>query len=318
MATRVKSVQPWRQGAVALAAACVVAAAAVTAAPAPAPSSSPRPLHRIPFAFTTRQPIVPVRVNGESPVPFVFDTGASIHVIDRDLARRAAVPDGRAVQWSGGGQSPVAAQFVDGIRIEAGGLTWNDQRAAVAPLGYPDRKHFAGLIGAPILMRYTVRFVFPEKTLELFDPATYTAPAGAVLVPFELQEDLPVLRVMVDAGSGPREARLMFDTGAATFVDLNRPFVERHKLIEAMADAKAFDRPAALGGTAPFLYGTARRVTIGPLTFDRPRLGLSRATSGSSSRSERDGVLGNDLLKEYTVTVDYRRRTLVIERPGRG
>ena len=318
MATNRGRIRPWQRGAVALGAACAVTAVALATAQAPAPSAPPRPLHRIPFAFTTRQPIVPVQVNGQAPVPFVFDTGASIHVIDRDLARRAAVPDGRAVQWYGGGQAAVAAQFVDGIRLEAGGITWDDQRAAVAPLGYPERKHFAGLLGAPILMRYTVRFDFPSHTMELYDPATYTAPAGAVLVPFELQEDLPVLRVMVDAGSGPREARLMFDTGAATSVDLNRPFVERHQLLETMADAKAFDRPAALGGTAPFLYGTARRVTIGTLTFERPRLGLSRATSGSSSRSERDGVLGNDLLKDHVVTVDYRRRTLVIERPGRG
>jgi hypothetical protein len=84
----------------------------------------------------------------------------------------------------------------------------------------------------------------------------------------------------------------MVDTGAATFVDLNRPFVERHRLIEAIPDAAGKARPAALGGTAPFLYRTARRVTLGGHAVDRPRLGLSRAQSGSSSRSERDGVLG--------------------------
>ena len=65
----------------------------------------------------------------------------------------------------------------------------------------------------------------------------------------------------------------------------------------------------------PFLYGTGRRVTLGGLVFDRPRLGLSRAQSGSSSRTERDGVIGNALLETFVVTVDYTRRTLVLERP---
>jgi len=63
------------------------------------------------------------------------------------------------------------------------------------------------------------------------------------------------------------------------------------------------------------LAGAGRRVTLGGLVFDRPRLGLSRAQSGSSSRTERDGIIGNALLETFVVTVDYTRRTLVLERP---
>jgi predicted aspartyl protease len=271
--------------------------------------------HEIPFEFKTHQPIVPFRINGADAVPFVVDTGASIHLIDQQIAMKASVPGGRSAQLSGGGQARVDVQFVDGLTIEAGGLAWDRQRAAVANLGYPDRKHFAGLIGAPILMRYTVQFAFPARTMRLIDPAAFTAPRGAVQIPFELQEDLPIVRVMIDAGSGPIEARLMVDTGASTFIDLNRPFVEAHRLVDIVPDAKAADRPAALGGTAPFLYGTGRRVTLGGLVFDRPRLGLSRAQSGSSSRTDRDGIIGNALLETFVVTVDYTRRTLVLERP---
>lgn len=271
--------------------------------------------HEIPFAFKTHQPIVPVKINGADAVPFVIDTGASIHLVDQQIALKASVSGGRSAQLSGGGQARVDVQFVDGLTIEAGGLAWDRQRAAVANLGYPDRKHFAGLIGAPILMRYTVQFAFPSRTMRLIDPAAFTVPRAAVQIPFELQEDLPIVRAMIDAGSGPIEARLMVDTGASTFIDLNRPFVEAHRLVDIIPDAKAADRQAALGGTAPFLYGTGRRVRLGGLVFDRPRLGLSRAQSGSSSRTERDGIIGNALLESFVVTVDYTRRTLVLERP---
>jgi hypothetical protein len=270
--------------------------------------------HEIPFEFKTRQPIVPVRVNGGTAVPFVVDTGASIHVLDSEVARAARAGDGRQVEMTGGGASTVRAQFVDGLTFETGGLTWTGQRAAVASLGYPDRKHFAGLVGAPILMRYTPQFGFEARSLRLFDPSAYEPPAAAVKIPFDLQDDLPIVRAIIDVGTGPLEARLMIDTGAATTIDLNRPFVEAHRLVEVMTDARAADRPAALGGTAPFLYATARRAALGSLSFDRPRLGLSRATTGSSSRSERDGIIGNDLLQQFVMTVDYRRRILVLER----
>jgi Aspartyl protease len=271
--------------------------------------------HDIPFEFKTLQPIIPVKMNGSAAVPFVFDTGASIHVIDRDFANKAGVRSGRASRLTGGGQATVDVQFVDGLTLEAGGLTWKDQRAAVASLGYPDRKHFAGLIGAPILMRYTVQFAFPTQTMRLIDPGAFTPPKKAVAIPFELMADLPVVRVSIDAGAGPIEARLMVDTGAGTSIDLNRPFVDAHRLVDAMPEAKASDRPAALGGTAPFLYATGRRVMVGELAFDKPRLGLSRAQTGSSSRSERDGVIGNELLRPFVMTVDYKSQRIFLERP---
>ncbi len=294
---------------------CLATALSVTAGHQPAATSAVQAAIDIPFEFKTRQPIVPVSVNGGPAVPFVVDTGASIHVVDREIARAANAAKGTAVQMSGGGQSAVDAQFVDGVTFSAAGRSWQGQRAAVASLGYPDKKHFAGLLGAPILMHYTVRFAFEARTMKLLDPSTYTPPSGATLVPFELQENLPIVRVILDAGGGSVEARLMVDTGASAFIDLNRPFVEAHRLVEIMPGVTSADRPAALGGTAPFLYATARRVTFGGVVFDEPRLGLSRAQTGSSSRSERDGIIGNDLLRQFIMTVDYSRRTLVLERP---
>jgi hypothetical protein len=270
--------------------------------------------HELPFAFTTRQPIVPVSVNGGPLVPFVVDTGASIHLVDITLAPRAGVAGGTSTRLSGGGQARAEVTFLDALTLQAGGLVWDGQRAAVTALGYPKAKHFGGLLGAPVLMRYTVQFDFDAHTMRLYDPSRYAPPAGAVIVPFELQENLPIVRVTVDAGSGPLEARLMVDTGAGTFIDLNRPFVDAHRLVESIPDAASKDRPAAIGGTAPFLYGTGHRVTFGGTTFDRPRLGLSRAQSGSSSRHDRDGVIGNDLLRHFLVTFDYRRSALVLER----
>jgi hypothetical protein len=106
----------------------------------------------------------------------------------------------------------------------------------------------------------------------------------------------------------------MVDTGASTFLDLNRPFVDAHKLTETMPEVSSAQRPAALGGTAPFVYATAQRVTLAGQVFDASRIGLSRAQSGSSSRSERDGIIGNALLERYVMTVDYRRKILVLEK----
>lgn len=268
----------------------------------------------IPFDFATYQPIVSVRVNGGRPAPFLFDTGASINVIGDALAAELKLaPTGPSQSMTGGGQTVVSTRYVDGIMLGAAGVDWVGQRAAVLPMS---ARHFEGFIGAPILMRYAVQFDFPRRIVRLIDSERYEPPAGAARIPFELQADLPVVRAQVDAGAGPIEARLMVDTGAGSvLVDLNRPFVDRHGLVDVIRDTAPSDRPAGIGGTAPFVYGAGKAVTLGGLVFERPRLGLSRATQGSSSRGERDGVIGNQLLRRYVTTFDYRRRLLVLE-PG--
>jgi Aspartyl protease len=277
-------------------------------------AQQPAAVIEIPFSFSTKQPIVQAKVNDTDAVPFVIDTGASINVIDVGLVQSAGVALGAGRPTSGGGQGTVPTQSARGLTFQIAGASWPDQNATAVALGYPKTKHFAGLIGAPILMRYAAQFQFDKGVLRLIDPASYAPPAGAITVPFELQEDLPIVHVTIDAGTGPIDARLMVDTGASQFVDLNRPFVEAHKLVEAVPDAAARQRPAAIGTPAPFLNGTAKRVVIGGVPFDRPRLGLSQATSGSSARAERDGIIGNDLLRHFTVTVDYRRKILVLQK----
>jgi hypothetical protein len=274
--------------------------------------------YEIPFDFKTRQPIGSVRVNGGQAVPFLFDTGASINVLDERIAMQAGLAGENPRAISGGGQGTVQARFVDSIVLESAAIQWVDQRAAILPLGYPEAKHFAGLIGAPILMRYVVQFDFERHVLRLMAPGTYAPPAAAVRVPFELQDDLPIVRATVDTGSGPVEARLMLDTGAGgVFVDLNSPFVKAHRMLEGVEGASERARPAAIGGSAPFVYGTARRIVLGGMVFDSPRVGFSRATAGSSSRTEKDGIIGNLLMERFRVTFDYNRRMAIFESPAR-
>jgi hypothetical protein len=278
---------------------------------AAAPAGTQPAAHVLAFDFTTHQPIIPVSVNGRPPQPFLFDTGASINIVGESLARQVELAgNGPTRALAGGGQARADVRYADGVTLAADGIEWRGQRVGVVPMS---AKHFAGFIGAPILMQYVVEIDFRRQVLRLIDPEQYAAPADAIRIPFELQDDLPVVRAGVDAGSGAFEARLMVDTGAGSvFVDLNRPFVDRHQLVDVLATTSS-DRPAGIGATAPFLYGTGKQVRLGGLTFDRPRLGLSRATAGSSASDRRDGVIGNQLLRAFLTTFDYRRRQLVLQ-----
>ena len=65
----------------------------------------PQASHDLTFTFRTRQPIVQVSVNGGAAVPFVVDTGATIHLVDEETARQARVAGTSDLQMHGGGQA---------------------------------------------------------------------------------------------------------------------------------------------------------------------------------------------------------------------
>jgi hypothetical protein len=286
------------------------------ARPVDPPSQPPREIREIeiPFHFRTLQPIVLARVNGGPWVPFMVDTGSTIHLIDDSAATSTGLSPGSASKLYGAGEAGFEIRYAEPLSLDANGFVWEGQRAAVMHLGYPKEKHFAGILGAPILMRYAVQFDFEKNVMRLLDPAAYEAPKGATQVPFKLQDDLPVVSMIVDSGTGPHEARLMVDTGGGCFVDLNRPFVDKHQLVAETEGDDLVKRPG-LGGTSPFLYREGRQVTLGGIAFEKPKLGFSRARSGSSASDARDGVLCNALLIHFRrVTFDYKRKVLVLEK----
>jgi hypothetical protein len=116
--------------------------------------------HDLVFTFTTRQPIVQVSVNGAAAVPFVVDTGATIHLIDEEVARQARVAGASDLQMHGGGQAGVQAHIAEsldheGRRPDVGSATRSDRSSRL-----PEEK----------ALRRTARRADPEavhRTLQL-------------------------------------------------------------------------------------------------------------------------------------------------------
>ena len=82
----------WRTGGVVIAVALVV--------PAPARSGETTGRH-IPLRVVAgRLLIVPVRIDGTGPYPFLLDTGATRSLVDEALADRLRLPRSRSLSWS--------------------------------------------------------------------------------------------------------------------------------------------------------------------------------------------------------------------------
>jgi hypothetical protein len=109
------------------------------------------------------------------------------------------------------------------------------------------------------------------------------------------------------------EAEFFVDTGARMGVKASRAFVERAKL-DAAADAVIEAAPGfGIGGATAQSVGRFDKLTVAGFEIKAPLVHLSRDSAGVFSHGHTDGVLGGDLWRRFTVTLDYPNRTMYLE-----
>ena len=272
------------------------------------------PVAEIPFSWTPGQIEIRVSVQGASPVTFLLDTGAEFSVVSTALAQRLHISTTRTGR----------RDFADGVsltlptigRPAGDGIRLLNQRVMVMPFdGYRKRgRDIEGLVGHDFFARYVAQIDFQRTTIRIWEPKSFELAAGPSRLPIEFSGRLPVVPVALEFQSRDRlHARLMVDTGASQTVILRHPFAERHQLLGLAPDAQTRIAPSLASGELKLVRLPARRLRLATWWFDDPFVQAHREPIGSGGYTDTDGVIGNELLRRFRVTVDYSRRTLGLE-----
>jgi predicted aspartyl protease len=297
----------------AIAGAQQAAAGARRGSPAP-PGPIALPVERASNVF-----FVKATVNGVGPMWFTVDTGATLTVIDPAVATRIG-----KTPLSIGARANVGVATdhtelatVSNIRIEIAGVP-----AFVAPTLYvvPVRGNaqalghqIDGVIGTDFLQRYLVEFNYAAGTLSLTPPPFAGKPSEPGL-PITTDGNVLLAKASVGLVDGDvLTARLLVDTGSGGGLTLTSPFVRQHRLIERFYTPTS--RGDATSGRSSLTIGingvmTAPVIVLGSLgigsaTWSSPRSSLSREAGGLTASTQFDGLLGAELLRRFTLTIDY-------------
>lgn len=129
-------------------------------------------LTAIPYRISgTGQIIVDAEINGQGPLAFAFDTGASISVVFDDVRENIGLqclPDRQVVIQGmvGAGRFPIA--IAD--QLQLGSEVWADARLASMPGGGLAETRLDGILGVDLLDRYAVSFSVDDRALRLYAP----------------------------------------------------------------------------------------------------------------------------------------------------
>jgi hypothetical protein len=267
----------------------------------------------VPFRLVNNHIYLQASINGSAPRVFLFDTGAT-DFIEAAAAKSLNVKMQGAL--AGGGFGDGIAKFglarIKSIAID--GLELRDQVFGVdySP-GFSELEGkdgvFAGLLGYEFAKRAVISIDYARRLISFTRPDAFHAPTHAVEVPFAFNAHVPMVSGELDGMAGEFEV----DTGSRSALTLMAPFAKTNGLIEKYHAIHSAIVGYGVGGPSRALLARAGNLTIGGLTIYGPVTEIVTDKGGAAEATRTAGNIGGDLLRRFTVTLDYTNQLLWLE-----
>lgn len=272
--------------------------------------SPPTPLVSFPFDLYNNHIYVRALVNEDS-AWILLDTGDPHTLLDSAWALGiGALPVGKLDQVTG---ARVDSIVLGELQLRNYRVDLNRTDLISQASGRPVR----GLLGAEVLVRFTVEIDPRERLVKLYDPASYWYSGPGTVVPIVPHRGALVARARVKiSGRRSVKANLVLDTGASReCLIFSRRFVARHTQFDRLRNIES-----AVGvGLRGQFQGRIVRVEelrLGPFVARAPTAGLPDAGTENIVNFSEDGVVGNQILARIGVVFDYARHRMILAKPS--
>jgi membrane-associated protease RseP (regulator of RpoE activity) len=285
------------------------------APPPPPPNSAEWPAGRdsvsIPFRLLNNHIYVDASIDGAPPTPFLFDTGAT-DILDAGAAQRLGLTIEGALPGGGFGDKIPAFGFAKVKRVSLGGLTLPDQVFGTTDLSGLigiEGTDSAGLLGYEFVKRAVLSIDYAKRTMTFIRQDAFRPPAGATAIPFTFAGHIPMVAGTIDGFSGEFE----IDTGSRGALTVMAPFAAAHDLIGRYHADHSATVGYGVGGPSRALLARAERLSLGGVSVDAPVTEIVTDKGGAAEAARTAGNIGGDILKRFTLTLDYAHQTLWLE-----
>ena len=273
------------------------------------------------FDYSTRHIWLKVSINGNPPADFIYDTGASITVLDSTYAASIGIQtQGQMTGQGAGGAGAASLAEVQSLRVHGrggDGVEMGSLEIAVLSVNPALQPFFwrpcAGVLGFNFINRFVSEIDYATKTLVLRDPGSYTYSGTGTPIAMTLAGSTPAVRMSID---GTYEGEFRVDVGSSATVDLHSPFVAEHDLLKKSGRTVKITSGGFGGGFTSHVT-RMQRIDLGPFSWEKPIVSLSGATRGALADPDYAGNIGNRILERFKCTFDYERRVLYLEPAAR-
>jgi PDZ domain len=138
----------------------------------------------------------------------------------------------------------------------------------------------------------------------------FLPPDGATKLPFRFAS---ITEIVVDASFDGIAGEFQLDTGQGNSLIINRPFAEQNGLLTKYGSGHKAS-VSGVGGKSAMVAFKPSQFAIGPLTppiTDDAAIMLSKTGSGAEEYIA--GTIGNQILRQYKVSLDYGHGAIYLE-----
>ncbi|MCR5886745.1 aspartyl protease family protein [Hymenobacter sp. J193] len=284
--------------------------------------SKPRARHTIiPFQLQRNLIIVQAKLNGSGPYNFMLDTGVGVSLLtDPYLQAELRLKAGPRFQVMGVGEETALEAYIsDSVRVEVGGIVAPVMSLMVLSDDVLDLSSYVGMpihgiLGADVFRSLVIELRPTESRLFAYDPTRYRAPHGRrwATMPLSMEGSKSYITTSVAlTDSLQLPLKLVLDTGAGHALSIETGSDSRLQVPQKRLRSQ-------LGrGLSGFINGYLGRVSSLQLgRYHIPNMLTSFPDNSEvyqRTNSERNGNLGFELLKRFTVIIDYPHNRLLLK-----
>jgi hypothetical protein len=272
----------------------------------------------LPARIINGKVIVRLTVQGRG-LDFMLDSGAGDIAFDSDIAASLHLETvGKSTQEIAG-QFDRSRAIVPEIRI--GPLVMHDVVVSTLPFqASPDfETRVVGLLGFDFFKNAVVRVDYEKGTVDVFDPAAFSPPQNAVMLPVALDDGVPLVSAIVGDERGDH---FILDTGSA-YTIIFSGFAADHPDAVADQGGGTADMRVRMSVSARGVGGQIRLVPtelkvfrFGGTDFEYFKAYVTIAAR-ALEREDEDGLIGVPTLQRFVVYFDYPRQRVGLIRNGR-
>ncbi|MBI1895942.1 MAG: retropepsin-like domain-containing protein [Acidobacteria bacterium] len=279
----------------------------------------------MPFDFLHNQIVLRAIVNGKGPYSFILDTGTRATTIALHLAESLHLPLGtRTPESKGiGSRRNIGRQTIcDELRI--GGLIARNLPVAVLDLSGVSAvmgRRLDGVLGFDFLEKRIIQIDYPLRRIRSYEVSPFSPPvrpaASARRYAFPMRFlNAWILPVIENCYVNGTKVPVTVDTGASLGLILFPEAIRRLGFEQLAKDGIPL-RAAGYLGTAQLTKGWVRSVVLGTIDLQAIEVAYARKGYGEAENFEqRGGNLGNAVLQDFILTLDYVNREVVLESAG--
>lgn len=243
---------------------------------------------------------------------FILDTGSGGISLDSSTCSRLNIqtqPSDRTIRGIAGIRN---VRFVYNQKLHLPGLTLdslnfhvNDYEILTAAYG----ERIDGIIGYSFFSRYIVKINYDSSRLQVYSKGSMKYPRGGFLLR-PILSTLPIQPARVD-DSREINSRFYFDTGAGLCLLLSQDFVEDSNLLRPKTKP-VLTQGEGLGGKMEMKLTTIKGFKLGPYRFKKVPTYIFSDTFNVTAYPYLGGLIGNDILRRFNVTINYDRRDIYL------